>query len=178
VSVTTAIRAMMMQQALIKYALVLILGTAIGAAVNGWRMSSKIKSAEAEHASQITDIVRVAAAAAGEALARQQRAQSELSQIDQQYTQELTNARAEADRLRDDVADSQRQLRVQATCPDTSGDRVRGATTSTSMDDAARPRLTDTAQRDYWRLRDRIATITAQVNGLQAYIRTACTVTH
>lgn len=176
-SVTTVIRAMMMQQALIKYALVLLIGLAIGATINGWRLGSKIKSAEAGHASQITDIVRVAAAAAGEALERQQRAQSELSQIDQQYTQELTNARAEADSLRDDVADSRRQLRVQATCADTSGDSVRGSTTSTSVDDAARPRLTDTAQRDYWRLRDRIATVTAQVNGLQAYIRTACAVT-
>jgi prophage endopeptidase len=37
-----------------------------------------------------------------------------------------------------------------------------------------RPRLTDSAQRDYFTLRERIATITGQVNYLQDYIRQQC----
>ncbi|MEQ5055487.1 lysis system i-spanin subunit Rz, partial [Klebsiella michiganensis] len=36
------------------------------------------------------------------------------------------------------------------------------------------PRLNDSAERDYFTLRERIVTITGQVNYLQDYIRTQC----
>ncbi|HDS8531793.1 hypothetical protein CI665_014055 [Klebsiella quasipneumoniae subsp. similipneumoniae] len=39
---------------------------------------------------------------------------------------------------------------------------------------ASGPRLTDSAQRDYWRLRSGIATITGQVSYLQDNIKTQC----
>jgi prophage endopeptidase len=42
------------------------------------------------------------------------------------------------------------------------------------MGDASGPRLTDSAERDYFTLRERIVTITGQVNYLQDYIRTQC----
>ena len=42
------------------------------------------------------------------------------------------------------------------------------------VDDASSPRLTDTAQRDYFVLRERIETITNQLNGLQEYVRSQC----
>ncbi len=40
--------------------------------------------------------------------------------------------------------------------------------------DASGPRLTDSAERDYFTLRGRITTITGQVSYLQEYIRTQC----
>ncbi|OFE11394.1 hypothetical protein PHACT_12620 [Pseudohongiella acticola] len=165
-----------MHPALIKYALVLALGFIVGATVNGWRLGGRVESIKADHAAQITDIVSVASAAASDALERQRKAQAALSVIDHQYTQELTDARAESDRLRSAVADNQRQLRVQATCPDPGRGEVRSATATTGMDDAAGPGLTRAAERNYFTLRDRIATVTAQVEGLQAYINTACVV--
>ena len=42
------------------------------------------------------------------------------------------------------------------------------------MGDASGPRLTDSAERDYFTLRGRIITITGQVSYLQEYIRTQC----
>ncbi len=40
--------------------------------------------------------------------------------------------------------------------------------------DAFGPRLTDSAERDYFTLRERIVTITRQVNYLQEYINAQC----
>ncbi|HHJ0101992.1 TPA: lysis system i-spanin subunit Rz, partial [Yersinia enterocolitica] len=42
------------------------------------------------------------------------------------------------------------------------------------MDDATAPRLTDAAQRDYLRLRERIDIATKQITGLQEYINKVC----
>src|SRR5690606_39042897 len=124
---------------------------------------------QADHTQQILDITRVASQAATDALERQRQALSDLSATDLKYTQELADARAAADELRDAVAAGERRLRIQAACPAPSPS-VPGPSAAPSVDDDAGARLTDAAQRDYWRLRDRIGTITAQVNGLQAYI--------
>lgn len=45
-----------------------------------------------------------------------QRQQKEVAALDAKYTQELTNARLENDRLRADVAAGRRQLRIKGTC--------------------------------------------------------------
>ncbi|WP_253273919.1 lysis system i-spanin subunit Rz [Enterobacter cloacae] len=42
------------------------------------------------------------------------------------------------------------------------------------MGDASSPRLTDSAERDYFTLRKRIATVTKQVGYLQGYIKEQC----
>ncbi|WP_420268455.1 lysis system i-spanin subunit Rz, partial [Enterobacter rongchengensis] len=42
------------------------------------------------------------------------------------------------------------------------------------LGDATGPRLTDSAERDYFNLRERIVTVTKQVGYLQDYIRTQC----
>ncbi len=56
-----------------------------------------------------------------------------------------------------------------AVCPD-----MHKTTAASGVDDGASPRLTDTAQRDYFVLRERIETITNQLNGLQEYVRSQC----
>ncbi|MBS9442268.1 lysis protein [Photorhabdus heterorhabditis] len=91
-----------------------------------------------------------------------------LSELDTKHTQELTNAKSEIDTLRDDVASGRKRLFVKATCPKSEADsRAR-------MDDAATARPADTAIRNYWTLRERIAAINQQVLGLQDYIKTQC----
>ncbi|MFP1683354.1 lysis protein [Alloalcanivorax sp. C16-1] len=87
--------------------------------------------------------------------------------VDARYTQELSDAHAEIDRLRDDVAAGRRRLSVNAQCLPGTADDSRAA----GVGDAAGPRLTDSAQRDYWRLRSRIETITSQLAACQDYAR-------
>ena len=60
------------------------------------------------------------------------------------------------DALRDDVAAGRRRLHIKAVCQS-----VREATTASG--DAASPRLADTAERDYFTLRERL--ITMQTTG-------------
>ena len=70
--------------------------------------------------------------------------------LDAKYTKELADAKAENDALRDDVTAGRRQLpHIKAVCQS-----VREATTASGVDDAASPRLADTAERDYFTLRE------------------------
>ena len=64
----------------------------------------------------------------------------------------------ENDALRDDAAAGRRRLHIKAVCQS-----VREATTASGVDNAASPRLADTAERDYFTLRERL--ITMQTTG-------------
>ncbi len=55
--------------------------------------------------------------------------------------------------LRDDVAAGRRRLYVSATCPAVPG---RPSTSTARMDNAASPRLADSAQRDYFALKGEV----------------------
>ncbi|EEH6200297.1 lysis protein [Salmonella enterica] len=90
--------------------------------------------------------------------------------LDAKYTQELADAKAENDALRDDVAAGRRRLYVNATCPAA----VRKTTAAPGVDHAASATLTANAERNYWRLRDGIATVTKQLEGAQQYINEQC----
>ncbi|EPC4780633.1 lysis protein [Salmonella enterica] len=96
--------------------------------------------------------------------------QRDVAALDARYTKELADAKAENDALERDVADGRRRLHVNATCPTV----VRKATATPGVDDAARPRLAGSAQRDYFTLRDRVTTMQKQLEGAQSYIRTQC----
>ncbi|MBZ7829909.1 lysis protein [Raoultella planticola] len=94
--------------------------------------------------------------------------QRDVAALDAKYTQELFNAQNTISDLRRDVDSGKRRLQLNARCP------ANGATGAGSVGDASSPRLTDSAERDYWSLRAGIATITGQVSYLQDYIRTQC----
>ena len=68
------------------------------------------------------------------------------------------------DALRDDAAAGRRRLHIKAVCQS-----VREATTASGVDNAA-PRLADTAERDYFTLRERLITMQKQLEGTQKYI--------
>lgn len=131
--------------------------------VNGWRLGEELATYRQE----------LAEAAAAEVQAAQDETrerQRQLEALDARYTQEMADAQAEIDRLADDVADGRRRLRLNAECP---GERS-GTSSAAGGPDAAAPRLTAAAERDYLRLRRGIEAVTAQVRGLQEYIRTQC----
>ncbi|SEP40094.1 lysis protein [Enterobacter sp. NFIX58] len=93
--------------------------------------------------------------------------QRDVANLDAKYTKELADAQETINQLERDVATGKRRLQLNATC--------KGNSTGTSgMDDATSPRLTDSAERDYFTLRQRIETVTKQLTGLQEYVRTQC----
>lgn len=94
--------------------------------------------------------------------------QRDVAALDAKYTQELFDAQNTISDLRRDVDSGKRRLQLNAKCP------ANGATVAGGVGDASSPRLTDSAERDYWSLRAGIATITGQVSYLQEYIRTQC----
>ncbi|HCU0244616.1 TPA: lysis protein [Morganella morganii] len=91
-----------------------------------------------------------------------------LHELDTMYTQELTNAKTEIDSLRDAADRNPERVYIKASCPKASG------VTATGMDDAVTARPNDTAVRNYWLLRERIAESEQMIKGLQAYIKTQC----
>lgn len=94
--------------------------------------------------------------------------QRDVAALDAKYTKELADAKSQLDDLQRCVSSGKCGLRVNAKCP------ANGAAGTGGMGDASGPRLTDSAERDYWSLRAGIATITGQVSYLQHYIRTQC----
>ncbi|EMQ9344215.1 lysis protein [Escherichia coli] len=99
-----------------------------------------------------------------------QQRQRDVAALDARYSRELTDARAENETLRADVAAGRKRLRINATCSGT----VREAPTTSGVDNATGPRLADTAERDYFILRERLMTMQKQLEGAQDYIRTQC----
>ncbi|EOD3254221.1 lysis protein [Salmonella enterica] len=95
--------------------------------------------------------------------------QRDVAALDARYTKELSDAKAENDALRDDVAAGRRRLLVNATCPAMPTGK---STSAARVDNAARPRLADSAQRDYFTLKERVTTMQKQLEGAQDYIRT------
>ena len=80
-----------------------------------------------------------------------------------QNTQELADAKAENDALRDDVAAGRRRLRIEAVCQS-----VRGSHHHLSVNEPASPTGRH-AERDYFTLR-RLITMQKQLEGTQKYI--------
>lgn len=94
--------------------------------------------------------------------------QRDVAALDAKYTGELADAKETIERLHNDVIAGRKRLQLNANCS------TNGATSTGGMGDASGPRLTDSAERDYFTLRERIATVTKQVGYLQEYLSTQC----
>ena len=94
--------------------------------------------------------------------------QRDVATLDAKYTGELADAKKQLENLQRCVSTGKCGLHINAKCP------ANGTTSATGMDDATGPRLTDSAERDYFTLRERIETITKQLTGLQQYVREQC----
>ncbi|WP_410674518.1 lysis protein [Citrobacter braakii] len=95
--------------------------------------------------------------------------QRDVAALDAKYTKELADAKKQLDDLQRCIRDGKCGLRVNAKCP------ANGAAGTGSLGDASGPRLTDSAERDYFTLRKRIVTVTKQVEYLQEYVVKICT---
>ena len=154
------------------YAAVAVAIFGAGAAVNGWRLGSKLERVKAEHSQAMTN----AALESGRQLviATQQRdaLASKLSTIDADGSAELKRTRNENETLRRGVAAGRVGLRVAATCP-TVNPAPAGQTEGGGVDSGTAPVLTATARQDYFALRSGItdteATLTACQRSLGAF---------
>ncbi|HFK5720678.1 TPA: lysis protein [Enterobacter asburiae] len=94
--------------------------------------------------------------------------QLNVAALDAKHTGELADAKATINQLERDVATGKRRLQLNAKCS------ANGATSTGGLGDASSPRLTDSAERDYFTLRERIVTVTKQVGYLQDYLKEQC----
>ncbi|UFK95874.1 MULTISPECIES: lysis protein [Providencia] len=101
----------------------------------------------------------------------QERVQA-LHKLDTKHIQELTNANAEIDKLRIAAERNPERVYIRASCP-------KVETNSTSrVDDGTTARPTDSAIRNYWLLRERIAQSEQIIKGLQDYVTLECAQYH
>ncbi|EPA0137236.1 lysis protein [Enterobacter hormaechei] len=94
--------------------------------------------------------------------------QRDVAALDAKYTKDLADAKKQLDDMQRCVRDGKCGLHVNARCP------ANGTTSTGGLGDASGPRLTDSAERDYFTLRERIATVTKQVGYLHDYIKEQC----
>lgn len=151
---------------LIAYAAVAAFIFGAGWTANGWRLDAAYTAKENKLIQREADLAKKV---------REEDARlSDLAQTnDQKQTKELQDALAEIETLRASVAAGAGGLRVQAKCP-ASGTVVPQPSTTTGVDDAAGPRLTPAAEQHYFVLRERIATATQMIHGLQQHIKDQC----
>ena len=143
-------------------ALVICIIVCLSWAVNHYRDNAIIYKAQRDKNARELKLANVA-------ITDMQKRQRDVAELDARYTKELADANATIESLRADVSAGRKWLHVKAVCPD-----KHKTTAASGVDDASSPRLTDTAQRDYFVLRERIETITNQLNGLQEYVRSQC----
>ncbi len=152
----------MSRVAAIIYALVICIIVCLSWAVNHYRDNAiAYKEQRDKKVSEMKQAIAT--------IADMQQRQRDVAALDAKYSRELANAKAENETLRADVAAGRRRLHIKAVCQS-----VREATTASGVDNATSPRLADTAERDYFTLRERLMTMQMQLEGAQEYIRTQC----
>ena len=90
--------------------------------------------------------------------------QRDVAALDAKYTKELADAKAENDALRDDVAAGRRRLHIKAVCQSVVKPPPPPAWIMQP------PRLADTAERDYFTLRERLITMQKQLEGTRSIL--------
>ncbi|MEQ1967254.1 lysis protein [Xenorhabdus nematophila] len=144
----------------VTYGVVIALIVASGAAYfyrSGYKKQLGINSDQATEIQQLIDTINY-----------QNTHIDTLHEMDVKHTQELANAKTEIDRLYTASLAHPERVYIKAECP------VPKATTTSGMANATAARPTDAAVRNYWLLRERIATSEQMILGLQEYVRTQC----
>lgn len=103
-----------------------------------------------------------------EAMKLQKQKLEALHQLDIQYTDELTHAKAELAKLHDAVGDGNKRLHINAVCP------TPKAVTAKIGYDEATAQLSETAREHYFHLRKMMIENEKQTEYLQQYINTQC----
>ena len=142
-------------------AVVVCIIVSLGWTVNHYRDNAIIYKDQRDKATEQLNL-------ANDTIKDMQTRQRDVAALDAKYTGELADAKETIERLHSDVIAGRKRLQLNAKCP------ANGATSTGGMGDATGPRLTDSAERDYFTLRERIVTVTKQVGYLQEYISTQC----
>lgn len=95
-----------------------------------------------------------------------------LTALDTKYSQELTYAQSENERLAADIASGKRRLLIKTSCPSNSG--LPGTATTTRVDDGSTAELSASARQDYYTLRRQLTKTDKALAGLQAYVSEVC----
>lgn len=153
--------------------LALLVGIAIGWAVNGWRMGVELSDLRADHAQQLERNAVAQAAAIAEQQQIRAQLEQQLAAIDQQRYQELTHAQTTTDALAADLAAARQRLRVRidpASCPSLSA-----ATGAAGLDDGAGARadLHPSAAAGVVRVTGRADQCRVRLTALQEWVRAA-----
>lgn len=151
----------MSRVAAVIWAVIICLLVSLGLAVNHYRDNATDYKKQRDEQTQALNLAKAT-------ITDMQTRQRDVAALDAKYTKELADAKKQLDELKRCVSDGKCGLRVNAKCP------ANGATGTGSLGDASGPRLTDSAERDYFTLRERIVTVTSQVGYLQEYVRSQC----
>ena len=142
-------------------AVVVCIIVSLGWAVNHYRDNSITYKDQRDKATEKLSLANVT-------IKDMQTRQRDVAALDAKYTKDLADAKKQLDDLQHCFRTGKCGLRINARCP------ANGATSTGSLGDASGPRLTDSAERDYFTLRERIVTVTKQVGYLQDYIKEQC----
>ena len=141
--------------------------------VDAWRFGKRLADLSASHQADLTSISNAATAQARQALEKQQATQKALAELDAKATKEKTNALAENERLRADVAAGDRRLRIAGRCSAGSGN-LPDATSSARLDDDGTIELAGASGRTVFDIRAGIIKDRAALKGLQEHVREVC----
>lgn len=141
-----------------------LIAVIIALLVGMWYTTSEMQSLSSE----LKEITQVAEQQKAD-LENIQRQRVQAAELDIKVTQELANAKSEIERLRTDLGNGTKRLRIAASCP-----KLPEATATTGEPDAVSPRYDAEFERNYLSLVERIRTATAMINGLQEYIKHQC----
>lgn len=95
-----------------------------------------------------------------------------LAALDTKYSQELTYAQSENERLAADIASGKRRLLIKTSCP--GSPRLPETTGTASVDDGSTAELNHVARQDYYTLRRQLTKTDKALAGLQAYVSEVC----
>ena len=150
-------------------------GVALAAALLAWalehnRMSAELATVRFDHAEVLRRLAEDNAYELEQATRRAELLQQQVADIDAHYSQELTDAKAINNELRDAVDSGTRRLHIlgrrPASCP-----AVPGTTDDTSVGDGAAIELHPTARRAYFNLRAGLTSDTAKLAACQGILR-------
>ncbi len=141
--------------------------------VDAWRFGKQLADLSAVHQSDLTAISYAAAAQARQALEKQQAIQKALAELDAKATKEKTNALAENERLRADVAAGDRRLLIAGRCSAIRGS-LPDTTSAARLDDGGTFKLAGAAGRTVFDIRAGIIKDRAALKGLQEHVLMVC----
>ncbi|QCE29037.1 lysis protein [Enterobacter bugandensis] len=142
-------------------AVVICLLISMAWAINHYRDNAIIYKGQRDKATEQLSL-------ANAAIKDMQTRQRDVAALDAKYTKELADAKSQLEDLQRCVSTGKCGLHVNARCS------ANGTAGTGGLGDASSPRLTDSAERDYFTLRERIVTVTKQIDYLQEYLRSQC----